>query len=135
MARMNAGYGSELHLLRMLGRHRQSFDRQVLAETGANDAWPIHRPGPNWDAIGRLSYPGRPDEWLLLEAKANLEELSSNCQAIDPDSLTLIRQTMDETKTTLGVSTSGDWMRGYYQHCNRLAALSILNSNGSPARL
>jgi hypothetical protein len=35
MARMNASYGSELHLLRMLGRHRAYFDAKILAVTGA----------------------------------------------------------------------------------------------------
>lgn len=35
MAGLNSHYGSELHLLRMLGRHRQYFDRLVLGETAA----------------------------------------------------------------------------------------------------
>jgi hypothetical protein len=101
MAGLNAHYGSELHLLRMLGRHRQYFDRLVLSETAADSvewldfpsgdmrldkngephwdrewhqlnflkkdhpariAWRERWPklGPNWDAIGRLSYQGRP---------------------------------------------------------------------------
>jgi hypothetical protein len=29
VARLNSEYGSELHLLRMLGRHRDYFDRKV----------------------------------------------------------------------------------------------------------
>jgi hypothetical protein len=29
MARLNSEYGSELHLLRMLGRHRDYLDRKV----------------------------------------------------------------------------------------------------------
>ena len=37
MAGLNAGYGSELHLLRMLGRHRQYFDQLVLTETTADE--------------------------------------------------------------------------------------------------
>ena len=40
MARMNADYGSELHLLRMLGRHRKYFSLEVCNATGAHDvAW------------------------------------------------------------------------------------------------
>lgn len=36
MGRLNASYGSELHLLRMLGRHRKFFDAKVRAVTGAD---------------------------------------------------------------------------------------------------
>jgi hypothetical protein len=36
MAGLSARYGSELHLLRMLGRHRKYFDRLVLSETAAD---------------------------------------------------------------------------------------------------
>jgi hypothetical protein len=34
---MNAAYGSELHLLRMLGRHRDFFNRHLCDATGADD--------------------------------------------------------------------------------------------------
>jgi hypothetical protein len=175
---MNYGYGSELHLLRMLGRHRQTFNLFVLADTGADAvewldfpsggmrlnksgdptwdrewqqlsflrdgapareawaaAWPTRRTGPNWDAIGRLTYKDGAAEWLLVEAKANIEELDSDCQASDPDSLALIQETMAKTKAALGVAADRDWMTRHYQHCNRLAALHILNRNGSLARL
>ena len=71
----------------------------------------------------------------MVEAKANLEELGSVCQATNPDSLRRIEATVAATKGALGVPSSRDWLRGYYQYCNRLAALHILNANGSPARL
>jgi hypothetical protein len=174
---MNAAYGSELHLLRMLGRHRDFFNRKLCNVTAADDvewldfpsgemrrdsqqlprwdrewhhleflpsddaarlawqiAWPTHRPGHKWDAIGRLRY-GKTTEWLLVEAKANLQELSSDCQAKDSESLKLIRGTLIRTKAALGVDEACDWMTGYYQVCNRLAALHTLNSNGAPARM
>jgi hypothetical protein len=177
MARLNPGYGSELHLLRMLGRHRNFFDRQLLLSTGAEgiewldfpagdmqldkagkalwdsewhhleflprgdparvawqQTWPIHRPGHRWDAVGRLLYEAS-WEWLLIEAKANVEELSSDCAAQDPESLKLIRRTMDETKIALGVPSACDWLLGYYQYCNRLAALHVMNNNGTSARM
>ncbi len=37
-SKLGLGYGSEFHLLRMLGRHRSAFDRQVL--TALNSAVP-----------------------------------------------------------------------------------------------
>src|SRR4051794_31021577 len=36
MGRLNASYGSELHLLRMLGRHRKFFDAKVRVATGTD---------------------------------------------------------------------------------------------------
>jgi hypothetical protein len=176
LAKLNAGYGSELHLLRMLGRHRKYFDLQVRTATGMAEidwcdfpsgemhlqdgipvwdrewqhlqflerddparlawdvAWPTHRPGHNWDAIGQVGS-GTSREWLLVEAKANLNELSSDCQAKDTNSLETIRQTLSRTKAALGVPEAFDWMRGYYQFCNRLAALNVMNDAGSAARM
>ena len=40
-----------------------------------------------------------------------------------------------ETKRDLGVPKDRDWLRGYYQFCNRIAALYFLNAYGVPARL
>lgn len=177
MARLNPNYGSELHLLRMLGRHREHFIRKVCEATRAEHvewldfpsgemrrdkqgnilwdrewhqlqflpaadparkawetAWPTHRTGHNWDAVGRLRF-GAAHEWLLVEAKANVEEILSGCQAADARSVALIGQTLNATKAALGVTASCDWKRPYYQFCNRLAALHVLNRTGTPARL
>jgi hypothetical protein len=37
MARLSPSYGSELHLLCMLGRHRTYFSRKVCEATGADE--------------------------------------------------------------------------------------------------
>jgi hypothetical protein len=177
MASLNSKYGSELHLLRMLGRHRSYLDQKVLSATKADAvewrdfpsnrgrqddkgdfpwdrewehveflaaddparkawdaAWPRQGTGPNWDAIAKLRY-GNREEWLLVEAKANVEELSSACGAKSSDSIERIRKTLDQTKIALGVPSKADWMRPYYQFCNRLAVLHTLNGAGTPARL
>lgn len=177
MARLSPNYGSELHLLRMLGRHREHFNRKVCEATRAEHvewldfpsgdgrldehgnvlwdrewhqlnflpaeaparkawqvAWPTHRTGHNWDAIGRLHF-GVACEWLLVEAKANVEEILSCCQATDSKSIALIRQTLNSTKAALGAAASCDWMQPYYQRCNRLVALHVLNKTRTPARL
>jgi len=57
-------------------------------------------------------------EWLLAEAKANLEELFSNCGAKDGDSIKLIRATLNHVKGVLGAPGASDWVRPYYQYCN-----------------
>jgi hypothetical protein len=177
MAQLNAEYGSELHLLRMLGRHRTFLDRSVceamkadavewqdfpsgekhteagaesawdrewqrldflpdgdLAKAGWPTVWPAHRQGQSWDAIGRVTIGGA-REWLLVEAKANIEELKSSCGAADPVSRDLIERTLADTKRAIGVAPDCDWLSGYYQFCNRLVVLRWLNENGAPARL
>ncbi len=178
MARINASYGSEFHLLRMLGRHRRFFDSRICEATGADGvewldspsgdmrkdkkgnpiwdqewlrldflniddpariawqtAWPpVQLGGHNWDAVGRLKYRNS-REWLLIEAKANIAELSSSCQAENPNSLDLIKKTLNQTKFDLNVAQSCDWLNGYYQFCNRLAVLNVMNTAGTAARM
>jgi hypothetical protein len=95
--------------------------------------WPTQGQGHNWDAIARIELKGS-SEWLLVEAKANIQELTSNCRAEDP-SRKLIERTLDATKVALRARGNCDWTKRYYQYCNRLAALHFINSNGSPARL
>jgi len=112
----------------------QSLADDEPARKAWDAAWPTHRTDHNWDAISRLRF-GSAEEWLLVEAKANVEELSSTCKAEDAKSIALIQKTLDSTKAALGVGETSDWMRPYYQFCNRLAALHVLNCAGAKARL
>ena len=86
------------------------------------------------DAVARLRY-GTTFEWLLVEAKANAQELKSSCQAGDESSLTTIRKTLERTRDALGAPSGSDWLKGYYQFCNRVAVLHGLNTSGAAARL
>jgi hypothetical protein len=97
-------------------------------------AWPSHRMGHNWDAIGQLRF-GSKREWLLVEAKANLEELRSACKAEDAESRDTIGNALSAANAALGVAGTCDWMKPYYQFCNRLVALHVMNNAGTPARL
>jgi hypothetical protein len=47
----------------------------------------------------------------------------------------VIEATMARVKSSLGVSPDRDWLEGYYQYCNRIAALDITTGAGTPARL
>jgi len=96
--------------------------------------WPQGRGIHNWDAVGQVRI-GEAEEWLLVEAKANLEELCSACGATSPTNRPKIERAMAETKHALGVPEDRDWLNGYYQYCNRVAALYFLNKNGVAARL
>ena len=96
--------------------------------------WPQGRGIHNWDAVGQIRF-GEVEEWLLVEAKANLGELHSNCGATSPTNRPKIEHALAETKQALGVSDDRDWPKGYYQFCNRVAALYFLNRHDAPSRL
>ncbi len=175
MNNIGLGYGSEWHMLRMLGRHRAWFTQQVLGITGGRaltwqdfgftqsiakasnygdaeskgmDFLPIEDPArvawrewwpqsggvQNWDAIGTLELEGV-REWVLVEAKGNLEELESGTKAAAHGGLPLIQQRLRESQAAFGVTSGGDWTKLYYQYANRLAALHFLTQRGVPARL
>jgi hypothetical protein len=171
MAEIGDGYGSECHLLRYLGRHRDCFNDMVRSIVGADAvrwldfhfdstkrwldgerkgvdflpadhpaslawsrAWPQHGYPPNWDAVGVATINGQ-DEWLLVEAKAHIGEMVSNCQAKEDGGLPAIRAILADLKRELGVAEEHDWLRHYYQFANRLAVLHLLVRNNAPARL
>jgi hypothetical protein len=96
--------------------------------------WPQRGNPPNWDAVAQVGRNGIA-EWLLVEAKANVQELQSSCQADPQGGRLLITRTLAATKTALGVPADRDWLNGHYQFCNRVAVLNFLNRHGSPARL
>ncbi len=174
MAKMGNGYGSECHLLRWIGRHRDAFDRKILKTIGENysviqwldfkfdlkatwaDAelkgleflthnnslqsewrnfWPTKGGVQNWDAIGWLINQQGQQEILLVEAKAHVEEIRSDCQAKSKESIEKIDAAFQEVKSGLGIVCENDWKKEYYQFANRLAALYFLDKHRVPARL
>jgi hypothetical protein len=181
MAEIGNGYGSECHLLRYLGRHRNKLDEVIKAELDAltiqwldfpflpipgspdrtlrrarwPDAewkaldflpeehparsawsafWPTRGNTLNWDAIGKETIEGR-DEWLLVEAKAHIEELNSHCTAKEHGGLPKIRAAFESTRQYIGVTNAKDWLSPHYQYCNRIAALKYLTERNIAARL
>jgi hypothetical protein len=96
--------------------------------------WPQGRGIHNWDAVGQVRF-GNPEEWLLVEAKANVQELRSKCGATNVSNRKKIQRALNETKQALGVQGDRDWLNGYYQFCNRVAVLYFLNQHAVPAHL
>jgi len=168
---MGDGYGSECHLLRYLGRHRDCFNDMVRSTIGADSvrwldfhfdptkrwpdgerkgvdflraddpaslawsrAWPQRGNPPNWDAVGVATINGQ-NEWLLVEAKAHIGEMISDCQAKDDGGLPVIRATLADVKRDLGIPAEHDWLKRYYQFANRIAVLHLLVRNSANARL
>ena len=172
MGKIGYGYGSECHLLRFLGRHREFLEERILDATGFKvirwldfnfkptekrwqdeelkgmeflkgnervhaawkEFWPQRGNPQNWDAIAEVRVNNR-KEWLLVEAKAHLQELRSNCSAKKQGGRDQIKRALDVTKQALGVSPQNDWLKGYYQYCNRIAALYFLSIQKIPAHL
>ncbi len=95
--------------------------------------WPRTGTPMNWDGVGWLVGDG-PPELLLVEAKANIQEIKSSTGAKGAGRA-LIEQSLDTVKQALGVPPSADWTSGYYQAANRIAALWFLLERGIPARL
>lgn len=94
--------------------------------------WPHGGGIQTWDAVARIRV-GPAQEWLLVEAKAHVEELTSNCGAVGR--LAMVERALTSTKVTLGVSADRDWLKGYYQYANRIAALHFLTEHKVPAHL
>ena len=165
MAQMGDGYGSEYHLRKLLDQHRGGLIERVKCVTGTHwadfqnnrspegeyerldflpensrarrrwkDFWPPRGKQQNWDAVGRILVEDR-WEWLLVEAKAHLDELKNSCKATEKGGRPKIRKALNQTKNELGVQKSADWLNDYYQHANRIAALNFMIQNNEPGRL
>ena len=174
MADIGYGYGSECHLLRYLGRHRQKLNNEISkvmkatevswmdfqfkrTEHGWHDAelksldfmekelqpvvktlkakWPHGGGVPNWDAVGKVKIADN-WEWLLIEAKAHIGELRSNCGAEEgKKGKMMISKAINTVKENLNVPPTADWLSGYYQFCNRIVVLHHLLEHKVAARL
>jgi hypothetical protein len=97
--------------------------------------WPQTGNVPNWDAVGRLELHSG-IEYLLIEAKAHVEELQSTCGANERGGLDKIRKALETTIQASGFTADvKDWLSPYYQYANRLAHLHFLITHHVPARL
>jgi len=92
--------------------------------------WP--KRGPQWDALGK----GYDEEYFLVEAKANIDEIVSPETKATGKSLELIKKSLDDLKKYLNVNNKVDWSGAFYQYTNRLAHLYFLRVlNKLPANL
>ena len=92
MASIGDGYGSECHLLRYLGRHRQLFDREVMTAIGADEIeWQDFHFDPE-STLGDSERSGldflAPDHSVLTEWTAFWPRMGS---AIDWDAVARIK--------------------------------------------
>lgn len=84
----------------------------------------------NWDGIFWVN-----KTVYLVEAKAHLGEIRSDCHAKSKKSILLIDKYFQETKRWFKISSNNDWKKTYYQMANRVAFLKLLLSHNVEARL
>jgi len=172
MGKIGYGYGSEWHLLRFLGYHRDYLSKEILKITVGEDIswidfgfsknsaflnndqelvglefiqntqvfqkwrefWPPTGSAQNWDAVGKIEYENH-QEWLLVEAKAHLDEVRSNCGANSPKSIEMISGAFEKTMQSFcdNKTPINNWLSPYYQYANRLASLHFLMRECDPA--
>ncbi|TWA85150.1 hypothetical protein FBZ83_104422 [Azospirillum brasilense] len=113
---------------------RDFLPKDSTARTAWTGLWPPRGSQPTWDAIGHATHDGV-EEWLLVEAKANLEDLRSSCRASPQGGRPMIERALDRVKRELGVPHDRDWLTGHYQLCNRVAVFHALMEHGVAARL
>jgi hypothetical protein len=99
-----------------------------------NEFWPVGKGIHNWDAVGWVTS-DRPRELLLVEAKAHIGEIKTDCKAKDSESIKKIEKSFGEVKKALGAPSEIDWMKDYYQVTNRIAALHFLHQQKIPSHL
>ena len=89
--------------------------------------WPQTGNAQNWDAVGEL-YFGDSKEWLLVEAKAHINEIKNGCGAKQEGGRDRIVSNLVEAKESFNAEEVSveKWLAPYYQFCNRLAVLHFL---------
>ena len=101
-------------------------------------AWPRTGSLPCWDAVARINVEGEAG-WLIVEAKSHLGELRSTCKAKGKGvggGRDQIFATFEGVQADLGITVGAEaWMSPYYQFCNRVAFLHLLDRMQIPARL
>jgi len=101
-------------------------------------AWPRTGSLPCWDAVARIDVEGEAC-WLIVEAKSHLGELRSTCKARGKEvggGRDRILATFQGVQAELGITVGAEaWMAPYYQFCNRVAFLQLLDRAKIPTRL
>ena len=97
-----------------------------------NEYWSPHGNLPNWDGI-IFHENGDDKEWIIVEAKAHLEEIKS----VTKSGTNLnIRNAFAKTQKRFEIEICSDnWFGKYYQLANRLAFVSFLLDNNINASL
>lgn len=83
--------------------------------------WP--KGGPQWDGLGVDKQIRR---YFLLEAKANIPELLTECDAKAPNSIHRIKSSLHQAQAYLENQSMVPWSKVFYQYANRITHLYFL---------
>jgi len=110
------------------------FIQDIRVQEKWKEFWPQTGTSHNWDAIGQICFDNQ-QEWLLVEAKGHIGELTSKCGARSKISKQKISSAFRKTSHAFGNQTRpvDEWFEPYYQYANRLAVLYFLMQECSPA--
>lgn len=117
--------------------YAEYYDQEFLDRLGLNDLrmslrefWP--KSGPRWDALACANQ----DRFILVEAKAHIEECIDFKSRASPRALARIARRLDEAKAAFRATADAYWHSPLYQMANRLAHLHFLAGiNGKDAYL
>jgi len=94
------------------------------------DYWPQSGSAQNWDAIFKVG-----NTYVLIEAKAHLEEMKQFCGATSAESRSKIAHAFNQTRKYFSIESETDWFNNYYQLANRLSFVYFMNLCGINAIL
>lgn len=107
--------------------YAEYFDQEFLDRLGLHslevplsEFWP--RSGPRWDGLAKTAS----GKYILVEAKASIEEAVDYRSKASPRSLARIRRALSDAKKAFEASADAPWESPFYQYANRLAHLYFL---------
>lgn len=100
---------------------QSDIDKLLL---GWKEYWSTTGRQPNWDGV-MVHKKDNQIELVIIEAKANLEEIKSNTKSASNEK---IQKAFIATQKNLNISNS-NWFGKYYQLANRLALVNYLQNN------
>jgi hypothetical protein len=86
--------------------------------------WPKN--GPQWDGLAVINGSNKQKGFLLVEAKAHIDETKSDLKAKSNESINIIQRSIDITQEFYEIQYN-DWTKHYYQLGNRIAYLYFMN--------
>ncbi|GAA0122308.1 MULTISPECIES: hypothetical protein [Clostridium] len=99
-------------------------ERYKKAKENLREFWPKN--GPQWDGLAVVNGINGEKGFLLVEAKAHLDETKSDLKAVSNQSINKIKKSISRTQEYYGIETN-DWTKNYYQLGNRIAYLYFMN--------
>ncbi len=99
-------------------------ERYKKAKEKLREFWPKN--GPQWDGLAVVDGINGQKGFLLVEAKAHLNETKSDLKATSAESIKKIKESIGRTQGYYEIQPN-DWTEHYYQLGNRIAYLYFMN--------